>query len=44
MIYSNSEDDEETMESEFIVDTNRFDVHKSKLEFYTKPEVKKFLK
>ena len=27
-----------------IVDTNRYDVHSSKLELYTQPEMKKLLK
>lgn len=34
----------ETFDDSLIVDTNRYDVHPSKLELYTDPDMKKLLK
>lgn len=40
----NKEDDLPTEDESLIVDSNRFDVHHSKLEQFTYPSVKKLLK
>ena len=48
MIYGAIESDAttsgETFDDSLIVDTNRYDVHPSKLELYTDPDMKKLLK
>lgn len=37
-------EEEQPLDDSLIVDTNRYDVHPSKLEFYLQPDVKKLLK
>ena len=48
MIYGAIDSDAQTMAEDYdeslIVDTNRYDVHPSKLELYTDPDMKKLLK
>ena len=45
LIYGTIESEQTTGdEDEFIVDTSRYDVHPSKLEIYTQPDIKRVLK
>ncbi len=44
LIYGEQDTEAETEEDSLAVDTNRYDVHPSKLELYTRPDVKRLLK